>query len=139
MTIQTFQESVAKYKILDFIITEWIFKVFDEDGGGTIDIDELIKIVIGLFNMNGESLDREVILACVIELMDIIDEDGNGEITRDEFIQNGMRSGFIRNLMEFFDQDDPKEQSKQPSVEEKVKERPNEKDHQEQDSKEDCS
>ena len=78
-------------------MTEWIFKVFDEDGGGTIDIDELIKIVIGLFNMNGEILDREVILACVIELLDIIDEDGNGEITRDEFIQNGMKSGFIRN------------------------------------------
>ena len=87
--------------------------------------------------MNGESLDREVILACVIELMDIIDEDGNGEITRDEFIQNGMRSGFIRNLMEFFDQDDPKEQSKQPSVEEKIKEKPNEKDH--QDSEKDSS
>ena len=61
--------------------------------------------------MNGESLDREVILACVLELMEIIDEDGNGEITRDEFIQNGMKSGFIRNLMEFFDQNDPKEQS----------------------------
>ena len=122
-------------------MTEWIFKVFDEDGGGTIDIDELIKIVIGLFNMNGEILDREVILACVIELMDIIDEDGNGEITRDEFIQNGMKSGFIRNLMEFFDgQDDPKEQSKpkQSLAEEKVQEKLNEKDHQESEE-EDCS
>ena len=121
-------------------MTEWIFKVFDEDGGGTIDIDELIKIVIGLFNMNGEILDREVILACVIELMDIIDEDGNGEITRDEFIQNGMKSGFIRNLMEFFDgQDDSKEQSKpkQSLAEEKGQEELNEKDHQE--SEEDCS
>lgn len=115
---------------------EWIFKVFDEDGGGTIDMDELIKIVIGLFNMNGESLDREVILACVIELMEIIDEDGNGEVTRDEFIQNGMKSGFIRNLMEFFDEDDPKDQSKQSLAKKKVEDRPDEKDHQE--SKEDC-
>ena len=82
--------------------------------------------------MNGESLDREVILACVIELMEIIDEDGNGEITRDEFIQNGMKSGFIRNLMEFFDKDDPKDQSKQSLSEEK----PDELDHQE--SEEDC-
>ena len=86
---------------------EWIFKVFDEDGGGTIDIDEVIKIVIGLFNMNGETEDREVILACVIELLDVIDEDGDGEITRDEFVCNGMKSGFIRNLMEFFEHDDP--------------------------------
>ena len=125
----------------DIVMTEWIFKVFDEDGGGTIDIDELIKIVIGLFNMNGEILDREVILACVIELLDIIDEDGNGEITRDEFIQNGMKSGFIRNIMEFFDdQDDPIEQSKpkQSLAEEKVQKELNEKDHQESEE-EDCS
>ena len=91
--------------------------MFDEDGGGTIDIDEVIKIVIGLFNMNGETEDREVILACVIELLDVIDEDGDGEITRDEFVCNGMKSGFIRNLMEFFD-DDPdcsKQDSKEPT------------------------
>ena len=88
------------------LLKEWIFKVFDEDGGGTIDIDEVIKIVIGLFNMNGETEDREVILACVIELLDVIDENGDGEITREEFVCNGMKSGFIRNLMEFFD-DDP--------------------------------
>ena len=99
-------------------------------------MDELIKIVIGLFNMNGESLDREVILACVIELMEIIDEDGNGEVTRDEFIQNGMKSGFIRNLMEFFDEDDPKDQSKQSLANKKVEDKPNEKDYQE--SKENC-
>ena len=35
---------------------DWIFKVFDEDGGGTIDLDEVIKIVIGLYNMNGEQV-----------------------------------------------------------------------------------
>ena len=88
-------------------LLEWIFKVFDEDGGGTIDIDELIKIVIGLFNMSGEKADREVILACVIELLEVIDEDGNEEITLDEFVNNGMKSGFIRNLMEFFSEEDP--------------------------------
>ena len=100
------------------LLKEWIFKVFDEDGGGTIDIDEVIKIVIGLFNMNGETEDREVILACVIELLDVIDENGDGEITREEFVCNGMKSGFIRNLMEFFD-DDPdisKLDSKEPTT-----------------------
>ena len=52
--------------------------------------------------MSGEKADREIILACVIELLDVIDEDGNEEITIDEFVNNGMKSGFIRNLMEFF-------------------------------------
>ena len=50
--------------------------MFDEDGGGTIDLDEVIKIVIGLYNMNGEKVDREVLLACTIELMEILDADG---------------------------------------------------------------
>ena len=80
--------------------------MFDEDGGGSIDIDEVIKIVIGLFNMNGEIKDKEEILAAVIEIIDIIDEDGNGEITKEEFVNNAMRSGFIRNLMEFFNEDE---------------------------------
>ena len=68
--------------------------------------------------MNGETEDREVILACVIELLDVIDENGDGEITREEFVCNGMKSGFIRNLMEFFD-DDPdisKLDSKEPTT-----------------------
>ena len=58
------------------IFIDWLFKVFDEDGGGTIDLDEVIKIVIGLYNMNGEKVDREVLLACTIELMEILDADG---------------------------------------------------------------
>ena len=57
--------------------------------------------------MSGESVDKEVMLACVVELLEIIDEDGNGEITRDEFVCNGMKSGFIRNLMEFFSDENP--------------------------------
>ena len=80
--------------------------MFDEDGGGSIDIDEVIKIVIGLFNMNGEIKDKEEILAAVIEIVDIIDENGDGEITKDEFVNNAMKSGFIRNLMEFFHDDE---------------------------------
>ena len=83
--------------------------MFDVDGGGSIDIDEVINIVIGLFNMNGEIKDKEEILAAVIEIVDIIDEDGNGEITREEFVNNAMRSGFIRNLMEFFNEDEEEE------------------------------
>ena len=78
---------------------EWIFKVFDEDGGGSIDIDEVIKLVIGLFNMGGGKEDKEVLLACVLDILDVIELDSNGEITRDEFVNNAMKSGFIQNLI----------------------------------------
>ena len=33
-------------------------KVFDEDGGGSIDIDEVINLVIGLFTMGGIEVRR---------------------------------------------------------------------------------
>ena len=76
--------------------------------------------------MNGEIKDKEEILAAVIEIVDIIDEDGNGEITRDEFVNNAMKSGFIRNLMEFFNEDEDEskiemeEESREDDNEEKV-------------------
>ena len=95
---------------------EWIFKVFDEDGGGSIDIDEVIKLVIGLFNMSGEVEDKEVILACVLDILDIIDVDGDGEITREEFVGNAMKSGFIKNIL------DETEFKKDESVEPKTQE-----------------
>ena len=85
---------------------EWIFKVFDEDGGGSIDIDEVIRLVIGLFNMGGEDEDKEVLLACVIDIIEVIDVDGDGEISRDEFVKNAMKSGFIKNLLDIGDDDD---------------------------------
>ena len=105
--------------------------MFDEDAGGSIDIDEVIKIVIGLFNMNGEIKDKEEILAAVIEIVDIIDEDGNGEITKEEFVSNAMKSGFIRNLMEFFndDEDENEKEIREESQEEPCTEENNEEDN----------
>ena len=50
-----------------------------------------------------EQVDREVMLACVMELMEVLDGDGNGLITREEFIENGLKSGFVLNLMEYFE------------------------------------
>ena len=78
----------------------WIFNVFDEDGGGSIDIDEVIKLVIGLTNMGGVETDKEVLLACVQDIIEAVDADRDGDITREEFVNNAMKSSFIRNLLE---------------------------------------
>ena len=56
--------------------------------------------MIGLFNMGGEGEDKEVLLACVLDILEVIDGDGDGEITRDEFVTNAMKSGFIQNLLD---------------------------------------
>ena len=78
----------------------WIFNVFDEDGGGSIDIDEVIKLVIGLFNMGGIETEKEVLLACVQDILEAIDVDNDGDITREEFVKNAMKSEFIKNMLE---------------------------------------
>ena len=124
------EDKLGQFKTIEmfFLVyfSDWVFKVFDTDGGGSIDIDEVINIVIGLFNMNGEVKDKEEILAAVIEIVDIIDEDGNGEITRDEFVNNAMKSGFIRNLMEYFNEDE--EENKKEIEEESREDDNNERD-----------
>merc|ERR1712066_337955 len=66
----------------------WIFNVFDEDGGGSIDIDEVINLVIGLFTMGGIEAEKEVLLSCVQEILEAIDESNDGESTRQEFVEN---------------------------------------------------
>ena len=78
----------------------WIFNVFDEDGGGSIDIDEVIKLVIGLTTMNGVEVEKQVLLTCVQDILEAIDVDGDGDITKEEFVNNAMKSDFIRNLLE---------------------------------------
>ena len=79
--------------------TSWILNVFDEDGGGSIDIDEVIKLVIGLANMGGVEAEREDLLACVQDILEAIDVDRDGDITREEFVNNAMKSSFIRNML----------------------------------------
>ena len=38
-------------------------------------------------------------LSCVQEILEAIDEDNDGEITKDEFVNNAMKSQFIKDLM----------------------------------------
>lgn len=46
-------------------ISSWIFNVFDEDGGGTIDVEEVQKLVVSLLKLTENPLDEENISECV--------------------------------------------------------------------------
>ena len=82
----------------------WVFNAFDEDGGGTIEYDEITKLVEALFRMSGRGdcteEDREEIILCVDEVIESIDVDGDGIITREEFVANALKSDFIQEIME---------------------------------------
>ena len=78
----------------------WIFNVFDKDGGGTIDPQELKDIVNGLFSLAGIDVPEEIVDMRSKEMSEIIDVDGDGEITKDEFIKNALTCEFISDMLQ---------------------------------------
>ena len=106
----------------------WIFMAFDQDGGGVIDVNEIRDIVVCLFRSacfhDLENLgrvikrdrsvniiitvavrftkmdqDQDLLQACVEDIRKIIDIDGDGDISREEFVKNAVNSRFIKNLL----------------------------------------
>ena len=81
----------------------WIFNAFDQDGGGSIDVDELYGIVEALFKMTGKDIDaddiEDQIDSCVDEIIEAVDTDGDEVITKEEFVQNAMKSQFILKMV----------------------------------------
>ena len=45
----------------------------------------------GLFEMNGCSIDEEDLDAASKDIMATIDEDGDGDVTKDEFVKNALK------------------------------------------------
>merc|ERR1712232_890213 len=73
----------------------WIFTAFDTDGGGSIDVDEIRDIVVGLFRLAGIEEDDDLVTVCVSDIRDAVDEEGDGDISKEEFVKNAMKSKFI--------------------------------------------
>ena len=56
---------------------------------------------MGLFTMVGmEEIPEDIMVIRTKELLDIIDVDGDGEITKDEFIKNAMTCDFVCDMMQ---------------------------------------
>lgn len=77
----------------------WIFTAFDADGGGSIDVDELKDLVIGLFQLSGLPDDPDNLVECFQEIRNAVDVDGDGQITKEEFVEKGLQSKFINDLL----------------------------------------
>ena len=77
----------------------WIFNVFDKDGGGSIDAKEIAMMMSGLYQMAGVELEDEEIRLAVEDVLTSIDEDGDGDVTKDEWLENAMKSKYIASLL----------------------------------------
>ena len=78
---------------------KWIFNVFDRDSSGSIDGYELEVVLKGLFAMAGIETDDDGIKKCEKEIIGTCDDDGDGEITKDEFVKNGLSSLVIKSML----------------------------------------
>jgi Ca2+-binding EF-hand superfamily protein len=78
---------------------DWIFTAFDKDGGGTIDVGEIRDIVEALFKMAGIDEEEDLVVACVTDINKAVDSDGDGEITKEEFVKNALKSRFLKNML----------------------------------------
>ena len=78
---------------------KWMFNVFDKDGGGTISGDEIQALLRGLFEMSGQEFDEDELKEASKGIMEAIDSDGDGEVTRAEFINNASKSEFIASML----------------------------------------
>ena len=77
----------------------WIFTAFDQDGGGSIDVEEIRDIVICLFRFAKIEEDEDLLFACVEDVRSTLDKDGDGDISKEEFVKNAMQSKFINKLL----------------------------------------
>ena len=66
-----------------------------------LDIHHLFlrDIVVGLFRMAGIDEEEDLLVACVSDIKKAVDDDGDGEITKDEFVKNALKSRFLKNML----------------------------------------
>ena len=60
-------------------------------------IQDLLSLILLRFAKMEE--DQDLLQACVEDLQRIIDKDGDGDISRDEFVKNAVNCKFITNLL----------------------------------------
>ena len=77
----------------------WIFTAFDANGDGTIDIDEIREIVVWLFRLAGIEEDEDLLACCSMDVRATIDENDDGVISMQEFVDNAMNSKFVARLL----------------------------------------
>ena len=84
----------------------WIFNVYDKDCGGTIDPGEMRAVVDGLYTMVGMEVPEHIVAERTEEVLGIVDIDGDGEISKEEFITKAMTCDFIFDMLQIMEDSD---------------------------------
>ena len=78
---------------------KWIFDVFDKDRSGTISPDEIESLLGALFDISGHETSEYVLKEACKDVMESVDSDGDGEITKQEFVGNALKSDTIADML----------------------------------------
>lgn len=101
---------------IKYIDISYIFKLFDRDGSGTIDIQEMRAVL----NELGKKVDNKELE----KLMSDLDNDGSGEIDFDEFLKGMERLDQLTAAPDTFQtsDEDPNRQETIAKLQEDIKE-----------------
>ncbi|KAJ8252023.1 hypothetical protein COCON_G00213350 [Conger conger] len=82
----------------------WSFKVYDKDGNGYIDRSELMEIVESIVKIQQSCRSNPECQALTVEeicgrILKVVDADGDGQITLEEFIEGAQRDEWVKNML----------------------------------------
>ena len=80
--------------------------MYDKDAGGTIDPGEMKDVVTGLYTMMGIEVPEEILEIRSKEILEICDIDGDGEISKEEFITHSLTCDFICDMLQVMEDDE---------------------------------
>merc|ERR1711993_210222 len=72
---------------------KWAFRMYDVDGNGVIDQDEMTKIVQAIYDMLGAGATKPTDSAeeCAKNIFSRMDENGDGHLTEEEFLRGCLQ------------------------------------------------
>lgn len=59
----------------------------------------LSRLISSRFRLAGIEEDQDLLAACVFDVIEAVDEEGDGDISKDEFVENAMKCKFIFNML----------------------------------------
>jgi len=79
---------------------KWAFDMYDVDGNGDIDKEEMVAIIDAMFMMCGNIVESNESPASLTEkIFQEMDTDGNGSLSKDEFVEGAKKNPTLMKLM----------------------------------------